>query len=98
MSPKHVHLLNGRYECRFSEQQQKSWDGMNTLFSEWHKMPESTKTTTSNASVEVLDQNTGRRMSGMVSLYIHSDLSFCSRYTSTLAVKNEGDSSWQSLA
>ena len=98
MNPKHVHLLNGRYECSFSEKQRTSWDGMNTLFSEWHKMSESTKTTTSNASVEVLDQNTGHRMSGMVSLYIHSDLSFCSRYTSTLAVKNEGDSSWQSLA
>lgn len=97
MNPNYVHLLNRRYECSFSEKQRDSWDGVNTLFSEWYKMPYSKKTIMAEASVEIFDQKTGRRMAGMVTLYNHSDLTFSSRYTSTLAVKNEGDSSWQSL-
>lgn len=97
MSPKYVHLLNGRYKCSFSERQRKSWDGMNTLFSAWYKMPESNKTIMSEALVEIFDQETGSRMTGMITLYNHRDLSFCSRYRSTLAVNNQGDSLWQSL-
>ena len=97
MQPAKTYVINGRYECKFSFQQEQEWDGTNTLFCEWRKMEEAQTTNFTEVSMQAYDTKNGRYLDALVRLQSDRTLTYSCQNFATLFTKEVGEKSWQSL-